>query len=220
MSSIVVTNDGTGFEWYDDYGDETGDHLHGADDLKIPVTLKKTLTASEKYIECKNDGGSTQFSVAGNGDVDAAEVDCTRVMCEDIIITDGALLTMDAAMAFVPYDNNGNVIDNRTYQFGRNKNIGDGTHEGDGVQLSGLFEKNGADKVCSTQLGILPQEPSLSIRGFKNSGEHYVSIKDENGNPKEIDEIERNNILDFYFKRMENIISDDRKGARKIVAIG
>jgi hypothetical protein len=146
--------------------------------------MVKTLTSNQNYIECKDENGVLKFRVQGNGSVvvgDTLEVLDGFIDCKDIEISDGALLYGDAALGFIPFDANGNEIPNREFRFGRSKDIGDFSHEGDGLQFWGLIDKNGTDKNCAVQIGILPAEPSISVRGFKNSGEHYFEVKDEEG---------------------------------------
>ena len=159
MSSTVFTADGN-YSWYSDFGQEAvDDHVHQDDSLDIPpLDMVKTLTPSQNYIFCTNGAGVMQFRVTGDGNVDVGGslgVLDGQLSCKQLVIQEGALLYDDAAIAFVPTDNVGNDIPNRTYQFGRSTDIGDFSHEGDGLQMWGLFDKNGSDKNCAVQLGML-----------------------------------------------------------------
>ena len=180
MSTTVYTEDGT-FTWLNDYDNEKVDtHAHVSDDLVIPVTLKKTLTQNENYIACTDANDVFKFKLQGDGTLYVSkDIMVDKVVTDDIDIMDGALLAADAALGFVPYDANGNAIADREFRFGRNKDIGDFSHEGDGLQFYGKYPKNNVDKDCAVQIGIGPSEPSVSIKGFKNSGEHFFEVKDE-----------------------------------------
>ena len=182
MSGTVLTSDGN-CSWYSNFGLETVDeHGHLDDDLDVPpLVLTKPAGYTAAMLEAKDTDGTTIFNVQANGNVGATGVNANTCVFQQGTFTQGIELQNDAAMGFVPVDGNGNSIPNRLYRFGRASNIGDFTHEGDGIQLWGKFTKAGQEENCAVQMGILPQEPSVSIRGFKNAGENYFEIVDEDG---------------------------------------
>ena len=181
MSTTVHTEDGT-FEWLNDYDNEKVDpHAHQSDDIPVPLVLQKNLTSNENYIECKDENNVEKFSIQGDGTCVANGTFLVdTIQAKDLLLSDGLAMVDECAIGFVPYDELGNSL-NREYRFGRAKNIGDYTHEGDGLQFFGTFPKNGVDKHCAVQIGIAPSEPAISIRGFKNTNERFFEIKDEEG---------------------------------------
>ena len=178
MSSTVFTPDGS-YTWYSDYGMEDVDnHGHNDEDLNFPpLDITKPDGYTGNLVNIVDSAGDNIFKIHASGEVYTDEIITKRAS-----IIEGIELFGDSALAFTPEDENGNVVDDRTYRFGRNDDIGDFSHESDGLQLWGKFTKNNVLEDCATQIGILPQEPSISIRGFKNSGENYFEITDESGN--------------------------------------
>jgi len=179
MTSTVFTADGS-YAWYSDFGMEE-EHGHNDEDLNLPpLAFTKPDGFTSDLVNITDSAGLSIFKIQADGKTHVAET----VTAKQAIFNEGVELTGDAVLAFIPEDANGSIVSNRIYRFGRAENIGDFTHEGDGVQLWGKFTKNNVLKDCAVQMGVLPQEPNISIRGFKNSGENYLEIKDEDGNLK------------------------------------
>ena len=183
MTSTILTADGS-YTWYSDFGMEQVDsHGHKDEDLNLPpLVMEQDAGESHNFVECKSPGGTLVCRIQPDGGMLCqAEIVTDNVASQTGTFQDTVSLTGDSVLKFKPQDGNGNAIADRKYNFGRSEDIGDFSHEGDGLQFWGKFQKNGVDEECAVQIGILPQEPGISINGFKNSGENYLQIEDEDG---------------------------------------
>ncbi|MAD44040.1 MAG: hypothetical protein CMH98_03465, partial [Oceanospirillaceae bacterium] len=155
----------------------TETHGHNDEDLNLPpLAFEKPDGYTDNLVSITDSATNNIFKVEADGDVHVSE----KITAKQATFSDGVELVGDGALGFLPEDAQGNPIPDRLFRFGRNDDIGDFTHEGDGIQLWGKINNND----CAVQMGILPQEPSISIRGFKNSGENYFEIRESNGDLK------------------------------------
>jgi hypothetical protein len=103
------------------------------------------------------------------------KLDLTEGEFDTLMIKDGVQLVSDAALAFTPYDSNGDQIPGAIYRFGRQSQIGD-TTQGllDGLEFK--HELAGEDQEINIQLH--PSQPCIDINCTKDAGVDYIRVTD------------------------------------------
>ena len=141
--TIIVGSSGQTFELEDNYGNEDYHGQVDGDDLTIPIVIQKTLTENEEYMRFEDHDPATtdaKLIIFGDGGiVSAGQSFLEDLNCDDLEINNGIDLKQDAALVFIPVDAQNVPIPDREFRFGRNPNIGDFSHEGDGLFFRGKF---------------------------------------------------------------------------------
>ena len=83
--------------------------------------------------------------------------------------TGGIALLKDAVLGFKPYDGDTPLPAGNLYTFGRHSQIGDLTHENDGVCLRSLSSVNGLNQPHTVLICPDPNDPNIVIHSQKNN---------------------------------------------------
>ena len=86
-------------------------------------------------------------------------------------MTEGTVVAVkDGQIAFVPYDEAGNPISGHVYKFGRQTNIGDLTHDNDGMLMrkTALDQDDGSTKAHGIHISPDPTDPNILISSKKH----------------------------------------------------
>lgn len=106
---------------------------------------------------------------------DIGQLDLTNAEIDQLTITSGAQLKLDAAIAFTPADENGAQIAGAEYRLGRQEAIGDTTT---GL-LDGLNFKHTIDsEEQKVNIQLHQSQPTIKIEGTKEANVDWVNIED------------------------------------------
>ena len=122
--------------------------------------------------------GETDFGAANDKvmEITASGVQINKQTDLDgaVFSTGGIALLKDAVLGFKPYDGNTPLPAGNLYTFGRHAQIGDLTHDNDGVQLRSLNVVNGANQPHTVPICPNPTDPNIVIHSRKNTD--YIKI--------------------------------------------
>ena len=162
------------------------------------ITITADPPPDNKYfIARKTDAGPEMFTVSNTGELSGALISSQAVdasivkrnnangtniamVVADTIFVDGGIeLQNDAALGFVPFDDQGVQVPGALYRFGRQTNIGDPT-PGLLDGLSMVRELDGDDQEFLAQLH--PSQPAIDINCTKDAGVDWLRIRDSSDN--------------------------------------
>ena len=116
-------------------------------------------------------------------------------------LTEGTVAAIkDGQIAFVPYDEAGNPISGNVYKFGRQTNIGDLTHDNDGMLMrkTAIDQDDGSTKAHGIHISPDPTDPNILI-----SSKKHVDMNGFN--------------YDGYYLRCQNTGPDEEPTAENVV---
>ena len=88
--------------------------------------------------------------------------------------TGGIALLKDAVLGYKPYDGDTPLPAGNLYTFGRHSQIGDLTHENDGICLRSLSTVNGLDQPHTVLICPDPMDPNIVVHSKKNTD--YIKL--------------------------------------------
>ena len=154
--------------------------IDGDHDNNAPIVIKRTLGDGHPYIKFENEEGVQTFAVDGDGDV---EVEANLLMQQRADGTTGAIATQglislqgNSALLYSPYDAQGVPMGNAfEMRFGRAEEIGDSSHDQDGIKM-----KWGTNRGSDRELLINPlgQTPALRVNSARSGETNYIELND------------------------------------------
>ena len=97
------------------------------------------------------------------------QIDKELVLNDATLSTGGIALLDDAVLGFKPYDQNGLPIDGSQFTFGRHAQIGDLSHDNDGICLRQIANVDGVQEAHTVLISPNPTDPNLVIHSNKNA---------------------------------------------------
>ena len=103
------------------------------------------------------------------------------VINDAMLSTGGIALLDDAVLGFKPYDQNGNPTEaGFQFTFGRHAQIGDLSHDNDGICLRSLATVDGVKEAHTVLIAPDPSDPNIVIHSRKNTDfMKFVSCPDD-----------------------------------------
>jgi len=145
------------------------------------------------------------------------QIDKELVINDAMLSTGGIALLDDAVLGFKPYDQNGNPTEaGFQFTFGRHAQIGDLSHDNDGICLRSLATVDGVKEAHTVLIAPDPSDPNIVIHSRKNTDFlKFVRCPDDAAQILESDTKFRvtqngyieSNQMDIIFERLEVIES-------------
>ena len=97
------------------------------------------------------------------------QIDKELVINDAMLSTGGIALLDDAVLGFKPYDQNGLPIAGSQFTFGRHAQIGDLSHDNDGICLRQIANVDGREEAHTVLISPNPTDPNVVIHSKKNA---------------------------------------------------
>ena len=97
------------------------------------------------------------------------QIDKELVLNDATLSTGGIALLDDAVLGFKPYDQNGQPIAGSQFTFGRHAQIGDLSHDNDGICLRQIANVDGIEEAHTVLISPNPTDPNVVIHSSKNA---------------------------------------------------
>ena len=97
------------------------------------------------------------------------QIDKELVLNDATLSIGGIALLDDAVLGFKPYDQNGNPIAGSQFTFGRHAQIGDLSHDNDGICLRQIADVSGVQEAHTVLISPNPPDPNIVIHSKKNT---------------------------------------------------
>ena len=98
------------------------------------------------------------------------QIDKELVINDALLSTGGIALLDDAVLGFKPYDQNGQPSEEgNQYTFGRHAQIGDLSHDNDGICLRSINTVDGIKEAHTVLIAPNPTDPNIVIHSRKNT---------------------------------------------------
>ena len=154
--------------------------IDGDHDSNAPIVIKRTLTDGHPYIKCEDDSGAQTFAVDGDGDM---EVKGHILMQQRADGTTGAIATQglvslqgNSALLYQPYNADGTPMsDEFEMRFGRAKEIGDSSHDQDGLKMNWGNNRGTARELLINPLG---QTPAFRVNSARTGETKFMELSD------------------------------------------
>ena len=118
--------------------------------------------------------GETDFGATNDKVMEVSSAGVTINSTKQLLLdgatysTGGIALLQDAVLGFKPYDGNTPLPAGNIYTFGRHSQIGDLTHENDGICLRSLSTVHGLNQPHTVLICPDPQDPNIVIHSDKD----------------------------------------------------
>lgn len=109
------------------------------------------------------------------------QIDKELVINDALLSTGGIALLDDAVLGFKPYDQNGQPLEaGNQYTFGRHAQIGDLSHDNDGLCLRLINTVDGIKEAHTVLIAPNPTDPNIVIHSRKNTDfMQFISCPDD-----------------------------------------
>ena len=117
--------------------------------------------------------GTTDFGTTGDLTLEVStegvQINKELVLDDATFSTGGIALLKDAILGFKPYDGDTPLPAGNLYTFGRHSQIGDLTHDNDGICLRSINTVDGVEEAHTVLISPNPTDPNLVIHSQKNA---------------------------------------------------
>ena len=139
----------------------------------VGVSTGVLAVSGDSALVGETDFGATNdkvMEVTGSG----VQINKETILDGATYSTGGIALLKDAVLGYKPYDGDTPLPAGNLYTFGRHSQIGDLTHENDGICLRSLSTVNGLDQPHTVLICPDPMDPNIVVHSKKNTD--YIKL--------------------------------------------